>query len=157
MKHCLIATALLLMAQAYAQTQHAPQQAAGLVERGRYLVKIAGCNDCHTAGYTQSNGKTPEKEWLQGDELGWQGPWGTTYGTNLRLHFSKLSEQQWLQQARTMQPCPPMPWFAPRDMTDRDLKALYAHVRAAGPAGRPAPAYVPPETSVQVPVVRFPG
>jgi uncharacterized membrane protein len=21
------------------------------VERGRYLVKITGCNDCHTAGY----------------------------------------------------------------------------------------------------------
>jgi hypothetical protein len=24
---------------------------ARLIERGRYLAKIAGCNDCHTPGY----------------------------------------------------------------------------------------------------------
>ncbi|MEJ2396973.1 MAG: cytochrome C, partial [Gammaproteobacteria bacterium] len=31
-----------------------------LLERGRYLVRIGGCNDCHTAGYAESGGKTPE-------------------------------------------------------------------------------------------------
>ena len=25
-------------------------------ERGRYLIKIAGCNDCHTAGYAEAAG-----------------------------------------------------------------------------------------------------
>lgn len=45
------------------------------VERGRYLVKIAGCNDCHTAGYAISAGKVDEKQWLTGDALGWRGPW----------------------------------------------------------------------------------
>ena len=30
------------------------------VERGRYLVQIAGCNDCHTAGYVQAGGSIPE-------------------------------------------------------------------------------------------------
>ena len=29
--------------------------------RGRYLVVIAGCNDCHTPGYTVSGGKVDEK------------------------------------------------------------------------------------------------
>lgn len=127
------------------------------IERGRYLVKTTGCNDCHTAGYGPSAGKTPEKDWLTGDALGWQGPWGTTFASNLRLHFSRISEQQWLQQARTLQARPPMPWFALRDMNDADLKAIYAYVRAAGPAGQPAPAYVPPGKPVQGPVVKFPG
>lgn len=48
------------------------------VERGRYLVKTSGCNDCHTAGYAESGGNVPEKEWLSGNQLGWCGPWGTT-------------------------------------------------------------------------------
>lgn len=130
--------------------------AAAQIERGRYLVKITGCNDCHTAGYTQSAGKVDEKLWLTGDALGWQGPWGTTYATNLRLYFSQLTQAQWLQQARTMQPRPPMPWFALRDMTDADLKAIYAYIKAAGPAGQPAPAYLPPGQPATGPVVRFP-
>lgn len=136
-----------------------PAQAAerAQIERGRYLVKVSGCNDCHTAGYAQSAGKVAEKDWLQGDQLGWQGPWGTSYATNLRLHFSQLSEAQWLQQARTMQARPPMPWFVLRDMKDADLKAIYAYIKAAGPAGQPAPAYVPPGQPVQGPVVKFPG
>jgi mono/diheme cytochrome c family protein len=54
------------------------------IARGRYIVKIAGCNDCHTPGYFQTGGKVPEKEWLVGDKLGWRGPWGTTYPSNLR-------------------------------------------------------------------------
>lgn len=62
----------------------APAQRA-LIVRGRYLVKTSGCNDCHTPGYTASGGKVDEKLWLTGDTLGWNGPWGTTYPTNLRL------------------------------------------------------------------------
>ncbi|GAP35903.1 c-type cytochrome [Piscinibacter sakaiensis] len=129
---------------------------AAAVERGRYLVKITGCNDCHTPGYTARAGQVPEKDWLVGDALGWQGPWGTTYAPNLRRYFAGLSEAQWLQHARTMQWRPPMPWFGLRDMTDADLKAVYAYVRAAGPAGEPAPAYLPPGTAAKGPVVRFP-
>jgi mono/diheme cytochrome c family protein len=29
------------------------------IERGRYLVRISGCNDCHTPGYLQHNGEVP--------------------------------------------------------------------------------------------------
>lgn len=154
MKKKLLLLALLgLVAHAQAQV-NAP---APLIERGRYLVKTTGCNDCHTAGYAQAGGKIAEKDWLQGDSLGWQGPWGTTYPTNLRLHFSRLSEAQWLQQARTMQARPPMPWFALHDMSKADLKAIYAYVKAAGPAGEPAPAYLPPGQPAKGPVIKFPG
>lgn len=149
--------ALFLATDAPAQTAAVVKEPATQLERGRYLVKIGGCNDCHTAGYTQRAGQVPEKDWLQGDALGWQGPWGTTYASNLRLHFSRLTEAQWLQQARSMQSRPPMPWFVLREMTDGDLRAIYAYIRKAGAAGQPAPAYVPPGQPVQGPVAKFPG
>ena len=149
-RRILVACTLSLIAAAV-QAQPAAQ-----VERGRYLVKTAGCNDCHTAGYAQRAGAVPEKDWLQGDALGWQGPWGTTYASNLRLHFARLTEAQWLEQARTMQARPPMPWFGLRDMSDADLKAIWAYVRAAGPAGEPAPSFLPPGNAPRGPVVRFP-
>ena len=83
---------------ASAQTPSAKPAAAGVkaspeIERGRYLSKIAGCNDCHTPGYTVSGGKVPENLWLTGDALGWRGPWGTTYASNLRDKVPKMSEE----------------------------------------------------------------
>lgn len=32
------------------------------VERGRYLAKVAGCNDCHAPRYAQTAGKVAEKQ-----------------------------------------------------------------------------------------------
>lgn len=130
--------------------------AEGSIERGRYLTKIGGCNDCHTPGYGLSAGQVPEARWLVGDRLGWNGPWGTTYPSNLRLFFQKVSESEWLKMARERQLRPPMPWFALRDMSDEDLSSLYRFIRMLGPAGEPAPAYLPPGVEPQGPAVRFP-
>jgi len=126
------------------------------VELGRYLVKTAGCNDCHSPGYAQNAGNTPESSWLTGDAVGYSGPWGTTYPTNLRLSMAKLTEAQWMAHARTMTPRPPMPWFNVRAMSDGDLSAIYRYVRALGPAGQPAPAPQAPGVAVSGPVVQFP-
>jgi mono/diheme cytochrome c family protein len=128
-----------------------------VLERGRYLMKIAGCNDCHTAGYAQSGGKVPEAQWLTGDVVGWSGAWGTTYAANLRLVVAGMSEDEWVERARSAQYRPPMPWFALRDMTEPDLRAAYRYIRSLGPAGKPAPAYVPPGDKVAGPVVVFPA
>ena len=127
------------------------------IQRGKYLVKVTGCNDCHTAGYAMAGGKVPESQWLTGDKLGWRGPWGTTYPVNLRLYMRDLSEKQWVKRAKTMETRPPMPWFALHDMSDQDLKAIYKYVRALGPAGEPAPAYVAPDKEPQTPYVQFPA
>jgi mono/diheme cytochrome c family protein len=127
------------------------------VERGRYLVKITGCNDCHTAGYAPTGGKIPESEWLTGDALGWRGPWGTTYPTNLRLYMQELTEEQWVKKGKTLNARPPMPWFNVRDMSRSDLRALYRYIRHLGPAGKPAPAYVPPGETPAGPYVQFPA
>lgn len=126
------------------------------LRRGRYLIQVAGCNDCHTPNYIANNGQVDEKLWLTGDSLGWAGPWGTTYATNLRLMMASMSEQQWIRHARTMRPRPPMPWFNVRAMSDADLKAIYAFTRSLGPGGSPAPAYVPPGKKAAGPVVQFP-
>ncbi len=127
-----------------------------LVERGQYLVRIAGCNDCHTPGYAPSGGKVPEAAWLTGDALGWHGPWGTSYPVNLRLYMQSLTEHEWLRKAKALKTRPPMPWFALRDMTRSDLRAIYRYVRHLGPAGKPAPAYLPPQTLPPQPYVQFP-
>lgn len=132
-----------------------PEQA--MIERGRYIARIAGCNDCHTPDYAMTGGAVPEQQWLTGDRLGWRGPWGTTYPTNLRLSVSRVDEDSWVRNARTASARPPMPWFALRDMDERDLRALYRFVRALGPAGEPAPAYLPPGVQPQGVAIVFPA
>jgi hypothetical protein len=97
-----------------------------------------------------------QKDWFLGDVVGWQGPWGTTYPANLRLSMQKLDEEQWVKSAKTVQYRPPMPWFALRDMSQQDLRAVYRFVRSLGAAGKPAPAYVPPGQQALGPVVKFP-
>ena len=68
----------------------------GLVAHGEYIVRIAGCNDCHTEAYGPRGGDVPKAEWLQGSALGYHCPWGTTYATNLRLTADGLDEAEWL-------------------------------------------------------------
>lgn len=159
-RNLLVALAALVSTATFAQppaVQEPQAGSPGSIERGRYLARIGGCNDCHTPGYAQSGGKVPENQWLTGDSVGWNGPWGTTYPVNLRLALAKVNEQQWIEFARGSQTRPPMPWFALRDMTTDDLRALYRFVRSLGPAGEPAPSYVPPGGPVNGPVIRVPG
>lgn len=125
------------------------------IARGRYLVRTTGCNDCHTPGYTGTAGKIEESQWLTGDSLGFQGPWGTTYPANLRQLMQRMSADTWREYARRPTR-PPMPWFALRDMNDEDLAAIYAFVRSLGPSTVRVPAYAPPGARVTTAVVRFP-
>ena len=128
----------------------------GLIEEGRYLVKIAGCNDCHTPGYLMSAGKIPQEQWLTGDSFGWRGPWGTTYPTNLRTLLQGFTEDQWVKYAQALKARPPMPWFTLNEMREQDLRAIYQFIRHLGPGGKPAPAYVPPDKEPKPPYASFP-
>jgi mono/diheme cytochrome c family protein len=132
----------------------AQEPEASSIERGRYLVRIGGCNDCHTAGYPQSGGDVPESRWLTGNAVGFQGPWGVSYPANLRLRLQEMNEEQWMAAARAPR-LPPMPWFNLRDMSDADLRSIYAYVRALGPAGKPTPMSVPPGSPVATQVIVF--
>ena len=44
-----------------APTLHDAAPAGPSVARGRYLAKIAGCNDCHTPAYAMRGGDVPEE------------------------------------------------------------------------------------------------
>ncbi|MFC3550170.1 c-type cytochrome [Lysobacter cavernae] len=117
---------------------------ADLVARGEYLIRIAGCNDCHTAGYAEAQGKTDKSQWLTGSPLGYKGPWGTTYAANLRQTLAAMDEAQWLDYSAKLRTRPIMPDFAVRAMSVEDRRALYHFIKSLGPGGGPAPGYLPP-------------
>jgi hypothetical protein len=104
------------------------------------------CNDDQETG--------PEADWLVGSDVGFQGPWGTTYPANLRLVMDRMTEAQFLARARS-EMRPPMPWFNLRAMTDDDLRAMYRFVKSLGPKGAPAPSYAAPDPKVATPYIVF--
>lgn len=121
--------------------------AASDTAAGRYLVIVGGCNDCHTPGWAESDGKLPESDWLTGSSVGYRGPWGTTYAANLRGMASRIDEERWVSILRTAdegEGKPPMPWMNTRQMNEADLRAMYRFIRALGPKGERPPRSVPP-------------
>ncbi len=127
------------------------------VERGRYLAIIGGCNDCHTAGYGPAEGNIPEAEWLKGDSVGFRGPWGTTYPVNLRLRLSEMTEDEWLEYAKTFKTRPPMPWFNVHAMTETDIRSFHKYVMTFEEKGEPAPEFAPPDQEPQGRYIQFPA
>ena len=154
---CLLLTLGTMTFATVAAGADAKTRADPVRDRGRYVVSIAGCNDCHTAGYAESGGKLDESKWLMGDALGWRGPWGTTYAINLRIYMQNISEKDWIARAKTLETRPPMPWFSLHRMTDADLRGIHRFIRSLGPVGEPAPAYVPPSQEPRPPFVSFPA
>lgn len=121
------------------------------VERGRYLVKITGCNDCHTPQYGLKGGDVPESDWLIGDLVGWKGPWGTTYPTNIRAKVTAMTEKDFIHYAKAIRTRPPMPWYSLTAMSDADLKALYRFIKHLGPSSNQVPPGLPPGQTPQGP------
>src|SRR5690606_14574378 len=75
--HAPIAAARLCVATGTARRMARDEEAressvAAQLERGRYLVKIAGCNDCHTQDYASKAGAVSESQWLTGSDVGWE-------------------------------------------------------------------------------------
>ena len=124
---------------------------AELLARGEYLVRITGCNDCHTPAYGDRGGNVPTQEWLVGSPLGFNGPWGTTYAANLRLKAAEMDEAGWLKYTGELHTRPIMPDFAVRAMHEDDRRAMYRFIRALGPGGSKAPDYLPPGQTPPVP------
>jgi mono/diheme cytochrome c family protein len=156
MRRFLMGVSLLSTIAAAAAGSAAAASHDDLVRQGRYVVSIAGCNDCHTAGFAPSGGKVPEAQWLLGDKFGFAGPWGTTYPANLRLRIGDMDLATFKAYARTLTTRPPMPYWAVNAMSDHDIEALWTYVKSLGAAGEPAPAALPPGIEAMGPVVRFP-
>ena len=107
------------------------------VDRGKYLVTIAGCSDCHTP---QSKGQDiPGMEFAGGAIL--KGPWGKVASANITPDPSGISyydEALFLQTMRTgyvkaRELNQVMGWWHYRNLTDEDLKAIFAYLRTLKP------------------------
>jgi mono/diheme cytochrome c family protein len=135
-----------------AEAQPAAVDPAAQVERGKYLAVVAGCHDCHTPGYLY--GAPDFSRALSGSELGWQGPWGTSYPRNLtpdeETGLGRYSADEIVAAIKGGKRLdgspmlPPMPWQNYATMTDEDLHALAAYLKSLAPVKHAAPAVVPP-------------
>ena len=123
-------------------------QSADPVERGRYLVQIAGCSDCHTL---QKQGQPiAALAFAGGFEL--KGPFGTVTSSNITPDPSGISyydENLFIQAMRTGKVGaralnPIMPWIMLRNMTDDDLKAVFAYLRTLKPVHHRVDNMLPP-------------
>lgn len=152
-KALLVSFALSLGTAAAAEPPHVA--AKDEVAAGEYVATIAGCNDCHTAGWPESDGKIPPADRFLGAPIGFTGPWGTSYPTNLRLTVQHMSADEWAQYSHELQALPPMPAMNVRHMSERDRRAIYAYLKSLGPKGQPAPAALPPGETPKTPYIVF--
>jgi mono/diheme cytochrome c family protein len=130
----------------------APADHAKKVERGRFLAMISGCNDCHTPGTVF--GAPDFDRALSGSELGWQGPWGTTYARNLTpdldtgLGYYKEDEiVKAMRGGRRLDGSPmlpPMPWQNLTVLSDEDMHAIAVYLLSVKPVKHEVPERLPP-------------
>ncbi len=109
------------------------------VARGLQVAITGGCHDCHTAGYNESAGKIDPAAALKGTDIGWLGPWGTTYPLNLRITASTKTEDQFVEFAKTFKARPPMPYYNVHAMDESDLRSLYQYIKSLGEPGPQVP------------------
>jgi mono/diheme cytochrome c family protein len=159
--------------------QAAAVNAPTSVERGKYLVQVVGCGDCHTPKKMGPNGPEPDltralsghpeqekmpaptpgsQAWpiaVAPDLTAWSGPWGESFAANLtpdqNTGLGIWTEDMFLKAIRTgkhmgtSRPIlPPMPWADFAQMSDADLKAIYAYLRTIKPIVNHVPEPVPP-------------
>jgi mono/diheme cytochrome c family protein len=129
--------------------------------RGTYLVTVAGCNDCHTPG--THYGAPDMSRMLSGSEVGWTGPWGTSYAANLTPDSStglgNYTEDDLVTAFRTGHKkdgapiLPPMPWPDFAYFTDEDAYAIAAFLKSVPPVVHAVPKNLPPGKKAQAAIV----
>ena len=86
----------------------------------------------------------------------WIGPWGISYAMNLTPDkasgLGSWTEQMFIDAIRNGKHqgtgraiLPPMPWYWYREMTDDDLKAIWAYLQSLPPISNPIPDPTPPD------------
>jgi len=117
-----------------------PPDASEQVKHGWYLVRIAQCNDCHTPSDEKGNART---DMMFGGGARMKGPWGDVVTPNITSDPSGIShydEAMFIKTIRTgrasggvRQLNPLMPYSYFKNMTDEDLKAIFAYLRTVKP------------------------
>ena len=108
------------------------------VSRGKYLVMLGNCQSCHTPMTKQGQFIT---ELAFAGGMSFKGPWGQVTSANITPDPSGISyydEAMFINTLRTghvgaRKLNSIMPWGYFRNMTDDDLKAIYAYLRTLPP------------------------
>jgi hypothetical protein len=148
----LVAAACVLSAATLAM---AAEPTAPSADYGKTVSIVGGCNDCHTADYSQMQGVINPETALKGNPVGYQGPWGTTYAMNLRILADGMSEDDWVKFLTTFTARPPMPYYNVHAMDEVQMRSLHMYIASLGAAGDPAPDYVPPGQEPRTPYQVF--
>jgi len=118
------------------------------IARGKYLVTIAGCNDCHTPGYFFGN---PDMDrFLGGSDVGFEIPGlGVFIGPNLtpdkETGIGEWTNEQIVAALQTgMRPdgrqlAPIMPWHAFASLTPEDVNSIAAFLKSIKPVSNDVP------------------
>jgi mono/diheme cytochrome c family protein len=133
-----------------AATLHAPPSPAdgAQIARGKYLVTLAGCNDCHTPGHFF--GKPDATRELAGSDVGFEVPGvGVVAGPNLtpdnETGLGRWTAQQIATAIRNgVRPdgrvlSPVMPWPALSKLTQADTDAMVAYLQQLPPVRNKVP------------------
>ena len=164
--HAAVAACTGLLGMAFINAAAAQQAQA---ERGKYLVAIAGCNDCHTPGYFF--GKPEMSRYLGGSDVGFEIPGlGVFHGPNLtpdkETGLGNWSRDQIITVFKTgTRPdgrilAPIMPWRALSSLSMRDMRALAAYLQSLKPVKNKVPGPFGPRetpTSFVMKIVPPPG
>ena len=179
---CLVVAACNKSASTGSTSGDSTNHAQTPVERGKYLVLVGGCNDCHTPWVPDGHGgampdqshllsgspanmvvSSPKLDmpWMAAATAtmtAWSGPWGVSYSANLTpdsTGLGKWDEATFLLALRNGKHIgngrpimPPMPWEALKQMTDEDLKAIFAYLKTVPPINNTPPEYQPPGQSM---------
>jgi mono/diheme cytochrome c family protein len=118
------------------------------IARGKYLVRLAGCTDCHTPGHFL--GKPDMSRFLAGSDVGFEVPGvGTVVGRNLTPDKETGIGGWTLEQITTairtgVRPdgralSPIMPWSAYAGMRQADVEAIAVFLKTLPPVKRHIP------------------
>src|SRR6185436_11816527 len=108
------------------------------VARGKYLVTMGNCMSCHTP---MSKKGEPLMQLAFAGGMHFKGPWGEVTSANITPDASGISyydEALFVKTLRTGQVGARklnsvMPWGYFRNMTDDDLKSIFAYLRTVTP------------------------
>jgi mono/diheme cytochrome c family protein len=148
--------------------------------RGKYLVDIMGCHDCHTpmkmgpngpqwdldralSGHPETLVMPPAPELPPGPWIGvaaatftaWSGPWGTSFTANLtpdkETGLGDWTVDQFIATMKTGKDrgkgrpvLPPMPVQNLRQLSDEDIRALFAYLQTLKPIKNRVPQPIDP-------------
>src|SRR3954452_18394680 len=131
---------------------------ADKIARGKYLMTVGACNDCHSPKLDPQQHPDPKRPFSGRPQTtmapsqnknkihappaltAWAGPWGVSYGANLSPDpetglKSRYTEASFIKTLRTGKKpegedlLPPMPWELYKVFSDDDITSIWAYLQ----------------------------